>query len=201
MGNHLANQLSMMDGVRFVEAMAARGSIPPRQLTVPGLSNQQRDLILKAALASPSHGGLRNFRFVSIGDERRDALADVFLAAKQEENPAADAEDLRRARDKAYHAPTLILLVARVYSDHPDIPAIEQIASAGVALGAVLHAAHALGFGAMAVSGDKLATRTLRDAFKLETYEHALAFIAVGTPSKPPREKQRAELSVVLQDW
>ena len=193
--------VQLKGGVCFVEGMAARTSVPPRQLTAPGLSPGELDLVLRAALAAPSHGGLRNFRFVQIADDRRDALADIFLAAKREENPAADEDDLRRARDKAYHAPTLILLVARIYDEHPDIPAVEQIASAGVALGAVLHAAHALGFGAMAVSGDKLATRAFREAFRLEPYEQALGFIAIGTPTKPSREKARLAVTDVMSSW
>ena len=197
----MAQLAELRDGQRFVEGMAARTSIPPRQLIAPGLSPAEYDLVLRAALASPSHGGLRNFRFIEIGHDRRDALADVFLAAKLEENPAADEDDLCRARDKAYHAPTLILLVARIYADHPDIPAIEQIASAGVALGAVLHAAHALGYGAMAVSGDKLATRAFREAFELATYEQALGFVAIGTPAKPAREKPRLSIDEILAAW
>jgi nitroreductase len=197
----MAQLLESLDRRRLVEGMAARTSVPPRQLAAPGLSAAERDLVLRAALASPSHGGLQNFRFIDIADDRRDALAEVFLAAKLEESPEADEDDLRRARDKAFHAPTLLLLVARIYDGHPDIPTIEQIASAGVALGAVLHAAHALGFGAMAVSGDKLATRVFRDAFRLEPYEKAMAFVAIGTPSKPPRAKVRLAVDEVLSCW
>ena len=186
---------------QMVEMMAARVSVPPRQLVLPGPSAEQRDLLLRAALASPSHGGLQNFRFIEIGEDRRDALADVFLDAKREEDPHADDDDLRRARDKAYHAPCLILLVARIYADHPDIPAIEQLASVGVALGAILHAAHVLGFGAMAVSGGKLATTSFRHAFGLAAYEQALTFIAIGSPSKPSRDKMRLDPCVACSTW
>jgi nitroreductase len=117
-------------GERMASIMATRVSVPPRQLQAPGLSTHQFDHAFAAALATPSHGGLRNFRFVIIADDRRDALADIFEAAKHEENPHTDDDDVVRARDKAHHAPTLILVIARIYADHPDIPAIEQIASA-----------------------------------------------------------------------
>jgi nitroreductase len=188
-------------GERAAAVMAARFSVPPRQLQAPGLSPRQLDLVLSAALSTPSHGGLRNFRFILIGDKRRDALSEVFEAAKREEDPQADADDIARARDKAYHAPTLILVVARIYADHPDIPAIEQVASAGGALGSLLHAVHAIGLGAMAVSGDKLRTKVFREAFDLADQEHALTFVAIGTPTKSPREKHRPAIAEMVSVW
>jgi nitroreductase len=188
-------------GERVAEVMATRASVPPRQLQAPGLSIRQLDLVIAAALATPSHGGLRNFRFVHIVDESRDMLADVFEAAKREEDPQADADDIDRARDKAHHGPTLIVVIARIYADHPDIPAMEQVASAGVALGSLLHAVHAMGFGAMAVSGDKLRTKAFRVAFDLADQEHALTFVAIGTPTKAPREKHRPTIAELVSVW
>lgn len=188
-------------GEHMAAIMAMRASVPPRQLQAPGLSTRQLDLALAAALATPSHGGLRNFRFVLIADERRDTLADVFEAAKREEDPQTDQEDIARARDKAYHAPTLVLVIARIYADHPDIPAIEQVASAGVALGSLLHVVHAMGYGGMAVSGDKLRTKAFRTAFSLADHEEALTFVAIGTPTKSPRDKHRPSIAETVSVW
>jgi nitroreductase len=188
-------------GEHMAAIMATRASVPPRQLQAPGLSAQQFDLAFGAAMATPSHGGLRNFRFILVGDDRRDALAAVFEAAKREEDPRADADDIDRARDKAHHAPTLVLIIARIYADHPDIPAMEQVASAGVALGSLLHAVHAMGFGAMAVSGDKLRTKAFREAFDLADQEHALTIVAIGTPTKSPREKHRPTIAEMVSVW
>ncbi len=188
-------------GEDIVAIMATRASIPPRQLQVPGLTGRQLDLAVAAALASPSHGGLRNFRFVVIPDERRTTLSDIFEAARREEDPQADEEDIARARDKAYHAPTLVLVIALIYAGHPDIPVIEQVASVGVALGALLHAVHAMDFGAMAVSGNKLRTKAFRMAFNLAEHEEALTFVAIGTLSKPPREKHRPAIAEIVSEW
>jgi nitroreductase len=192
--------LTTSDGRRFLTLLASRASVPPRQLVAPGLSPDELTALFAAALSAPSHGGLRNARFVTIPDHRRDALADLFEAAKRAEDPGADEEDIRRARDKAHHAPTLILVIARIY-DHQDIPAIEQVASVGAAMGAVLNGAHALGYGAMAVSGGKLRTQAFRAGFDLADYEQALTFIAVGVPSKPLREKHRPAPDEQVSRW
>jgi nitroreductase len=166
----------------------------------PGPTSDELAGLFAAALSAPSHGGLQNVRFVTIPDHRRDALADLFEAAKREEDPGADEDDIRRARDKAYHAPTLILIVAQVF-DHPDIPALEQVASAGAAMGAMLHGAHALGYGAMAVSGDKLATLAFRAGFRLAAHERALCFIAMGAMSRPARAKPRVSAEAAVTAW
>ena len=64
------------------------------------------------------------------------------------------------------------------------MPEIEQRASAGAALDYVVLAADLLGYGAMAVSGRKLTTRVMRNAFGLADNEDILYFVGIGTPAK-----------------
>lgn len=190
------------NGRQFVELMARRASVPPRRLVAPGPSPEELALIFAAAAAAPSHGGLRNFRFVQIAAESREALATIFVEAEKETNPSASGDDLARAHDKAMQAPTLVLAISRTFPDHPDIPLIEQYVSAGAALGMVLNAAHALEYGGMAVSGEKMGSRALRDAFRLENFEEALCFVALGTvQSASPRVKMRLEPAQVTSVW
>lgn len=188
-------------GRELLASLVSRSSVPPRQLVAPGPAPEEMNALFAAALAAPSHGGLQNARFITIAAEQRNALADLFEAAKRDENSSADEDDIRRARDKAYHAPTLVLIVARIFPDHPDIPAIEQIASAGASMGAILYGAHALGYGAMAVSGEKLATNVFRAAFSLTVHEQALCFIALGSKSKPVRTKPRIGIEAAVTSW
>jgi nitroreductase len=79
---------------------------------------------------------------------------------------------------------------------------VEQLASAGAALGYALLAANLLGYGAMAVSGHKLRTRVLREAFGLGASEDLLCFVAIGTPEhvKPARPTVD-DLSGLLRSW
>lgn len=185
----------------ILSQLADRHSTPPRRLVAPAPSDHDLEVMMRVALAAPSHGGLRNFRLIRIDEHARPALSDLFEAAERELTPCPSAESLERARDKASHAPLLLLFVVRAYANHPDIPVIEQYASAGAALGGILHAAHALGFGAMAVSGHKLTTSVFRTAFALDKHEEALCFVALGTPSGPARRKLRDAPDTIISHW
>jgi len=100
-------------------------------------------------------------------------LADVFEAAERELDPGIAGERLERAREKALHAPALLAAISRV-QENDEVPEIEQRASAGAALG----------YGAMAVSGRKVATKAMRRAFNLANNEELLCFVGIGTSAK-----------------
>lgn len=190
-----------MAKAELITLLLSRRSLPPRRLIEPAPDRAHLETILSAAATAPNHGGLRNFRVIEIAPDARPQLCVLFETAERELNPDATTEDLERAREKASHAPMLLLFVLRAYEEHPDIPTIEQHASAGAALGNMLLAIHALGFGAMAVSGHKLATKAFRKAFKLQSFEHALCFIALGTYSGPPRQKERLDPDQFHSVW
>lgn len=185
-----------------LKRVIGRRSVPPRRLTRPGPSEDEVTWIVQAACAAPDHAGLRPFRFVAVGEVGRDRLADAFEAAKRELDPAATAETVERARERALHAPFLLGVITRTFPDHPDVPLVEQLASAGAALGYALLAANLLGYGAMAVSGHKLRTRVLREAFALGVSEDLLCFVAIGTPEQAkPARPTADDLSGLLRSW
>jgi nitroreductase len=178
------------DGVALLERVWARRSMPPRHLMTPGPTAEEIRMLVRAASRAPDHMGLRPFRFVLIRPDDREALADVFVAAERELDPAITDEGIERARSRAHHAPVLLAVISRV-QESDAVPVIEQRASAGAALGYVLLAADLLGYGAMAVSGHKVTTQAIRRAFKLANNEVLLCFVSIGTPGKsraPPRE-------------
>ena len=140
-------------------------------------------MLVRAASRAPDHQRLKPFRFVLIPDAARDTLADVFEAAERELDPAICGDDVERAREKAHHAPALLAVISR-FQENDAVPVIEQRASAGAALGYILLGADLLGYGAMAVSGRKVATRVMRNAFHLADNEELLCFVALGTAAK-----------------
>lgn len=164
-----------------------------------GPSEDAIRIIVRAASRAPDHQRLKPFRFVSIGPQVRDSLADVFEAAERELDPGIGGEQLERAREKAHHAPMLLAVISRV-QESDEVPAIEQRASAGAALGYILLAADLLGYGAMAVSGRKVATKAMRRAFNLAGDEDLLCFVGIGTPAKA-REAPPASDPDLLRTW
>jgi nitroreductase len=177
-----AAQARDLVGEELLRRIVGRRSVPPRRLLAPGPSGDEIATIIEAACAAPDHKGLQPFRFEWIGLDERPALADAFEAAGRELDPVATPEALARERERAMHAPVLLALIVREVRD--EVPLIEQHASAGAALGYALLASECLGYGAMAVSGEKLRSSAMRQAFRLSAAELLLCFIAIGTPEK-----------------
>lgn len=171
-------------GQACLQALIGRGSVPPRHLQAPGPDPRELDRIVAAGLAAPCHGRLPQFSVIAIPPEHRSQLGDVFVAGLRESEPDPAASRIERLREKAMHAPTLLLLVCHVFPALPEIPREEQIASAGAALGAIVTAADLLGYGAMAVSGEHIRSKAFREAFRLARHDLPLAFIAIGTASR-----------------
>jgi nitroreductase len=165
----------------------------------PGPSDGEIRQLVRAASRAPDHQRLKPFRFLVINSDDREALADVFEAAERELDPSISGERLERAREKALHAPALLAVISRL-QENDEVPEIEQRASAGAALGYVVLAADLLGYGAMAVSGRKVATAAMHRAFKLADNETLLCFVGIGTPAKvkgaPPEPDPE-----LLQTW
>jgi len=187
------------DGLSLLRRIWARRSTAPRHLTAPGPTDEEIRMIARAASRAPDHMRLKPFRFFVIPADARASLADVFEAAERELDPGIAGEKLERAREKALHAPTLLAVISRV-QENAEVPEIEQRASAGAALGYVVLAADLLGYGAMAVSGRKVATQAMRRAFSLARNEELLCFVGIGTPGKSKGAPPEPDPDI-LQTW
>src|SRR6185436_12192843 len=89
---------------------------------------------LLAASAAPDHHDLVPWRFVIVPAQARPALADAFEAALRERDPAATPEQFGKAREKAFRSPLLLLAIARLRDEDPEIPANQRLVSAGCAI-------------------------------------------------------------------
>ncbi len=184
-----------------IEAILTRHSVSPKRVAKPGPTREQVKTLMATAAAAPDHGKLRPWRFIEFPQSSRSALADVFETALRERLPNADSEALSRARDKASRAPLLLGLVLRL-NRTADVPHVDdQLASGGAALQNVLLAAHAMGFGARALSGQAVRTQAFRNALKLDDDETFLCFIAIGTPTSAPRRNSRPAPESLLSQW
>jgi nitroreductase len=174
------------------ELVQARHTVLPRRLGEPGPDAAQQQTILTAASAAPDHGQLLPWRFIEVPQARRADLADVFAQALLERDATATAEELERAREKAFRAPWLMLAVVdRERGDDPEVDLAERILSAGCAVQNLLLMSTALGFGSALTSGKALKSDALRRLFALGASEQALCFISIGTVTshKPGRPR------------
>ena len=171
--------------------MQARQTVLPKRLGAPGPDEAQLLAIVGAAAHAPDHGQLLPWRLVRVLPAQRPLLADAFAAALHERDPQAGAELLEQAREKAYRAPELWVLVVDGAKGDAEIGLHERILSAGCAVQNVLLMATALGFGSALTSGKALQSRALRTLFALKEGERALCFVSVGTvlSRKPMRAR------------
>ncbi|MDN8617761.1 nitroreductase [Variovorax ginsengisoli] len=180
--------------------MLSRRSVSPRRLGSPGPSAAQLGSLVDAVLRAPDHGRMLPWRLVDFGDATRARLADLFEDEKRRRTPDATTQDIERARAHATQTPTMLAFVVRPEAD-AVVPVPEQWLAAGAALGQLLMAAHAIGFGAIVLSGDRVQDQTLREALGIAPAEVLAGFVSIGTAISSPPPPPPVDRSRVLSDW
>ncbi len=150
------------------------------KLEPPGPSGEDLARIFDTAVRAPDHGRLRPWHFVVIDEHRRAAFGAVMADALRQRDPSVSDADLQRERDKAFRAPTIVVVAAKVRKRH-KIPEIEQIASASAAAQTIMLAAPALGYGAMWKTGAPAYDPAVKTALGLEPDDEIIGFLYIGT--------------------
>lgn len=185
---------------RFLQTLIGRQSIAPKRLKAPGPTLDEIRTMIAAAVTAPDHRNLRPWRFILIADEAREALAELFHAAKARAHPGASSEELERERARAFNAPALLAVVACLRRDEPRVEERDQYASIGAAIQNVLLCAHAIGYGAIMLSGRKTRDSGLVRALGLAGQEELMGFVCIGTAAEMPR-KPRPAVGEHLSIW
>lgn len=189
-----------MEDPKLLTALLTRRSVSPRRLCGPGPTADELALMVAAGLRAPDHGGLLPWRVIEFPVDTRDALATLFEDEKRRRDPVATADDLVRAREHATHAPVVLAFVARPQRN-VRVPMHEQWLSAGAALGQLMLAAHALGYGAIVLSGERCQDEYLRQALGLEPHETLAGFVSLGAIAKAPPAAGRRSCNEVMSVW
>lgn len=151
------------------------------RLTEPAPSGDALELIKRAAVQVPDHGALRPWRFVvAEGREALSRLGDIFAEAAIEEDPSISVDIQERARQLPMRAPMVITCIAKV-TEHPKVPASEQIQSAACAVMAMQQMAFALGFGGVWRTGAYAQQDYVKQAFDLQPDDEIVGFLYLGT--------------------
>lgn len=177
-------------------ALTTRHSTAPAFLSDPGPDEQALSNILQAGASAPDHGRLRPWRFIVVRGNARRRLGEVFAEALRRRDPNATEQAIEQEINRPLRGPLVIVVVARLVPDHPKIPEVEQIVSAGAAAQNILLAAHAEGFGAKLLTGVNAYDGHVKSELGLEPNDCMIGFIHIGTlareaPSVPhadPRE-------------
>ncbi|MCC5851222.1 MAG: NAD(P)H nitroreductase [Alkalimonas sp.] len=173
-----------------ITLLTTRQSCP--RLMEPAPAGDDLDLIKRAALRVPDHGGLRPWRFSIVhGKAALERLGDIFAEAAVEDDPSIANELLERARQLPLRAPMVIVCIARCNST-AKIPLHEQVQSAACSVMAMQQAAFALGYGAIWRTGMYAEMEFVKQSLELGEDDEIVGFLYLGTPVNPVRI--RAEL-------
>jgi len=163
-----------------ITALHTRNSVS--QLSEPGPSQEQLEIILKAGYRACDRKRLRPWKFLMIEGEGRNQLGEICLNDLLRENPDLDEEARQKELAKPLRAPNIIVVVARI---RPDIkvPNVEQLLSAGGAAQMMMVAAHAQGIGAIWRTGAAAYSKSVHEDLGLspEDGDQIVGFLYLGT--------------------
>jgi nitroreductase len=162
--------------MKAIEALHTRNSAP--RLT-GDVSTDTLEEILKAGLRAPDHAQLRPWRIVVIKGEARAALGELFARAKLTSDHDHPAEKLAKLKSKPLRAPVIIAVAAKI-TEHPKVPEVEQLLSAGAVVQNMLIAAHALGLGAMWRTGGMAYDHVVKEGLGFEENDQIVGFLYLG---------------------
>ena len=179
--------------------LETRRSAKPRDLIGPGPTPAELERIVTIAARTPDHGTLTPWRFITIGDEQRDALADLLLKALVEENPGATEKHREKEFNFAHYQGQLVVLVSTTVPDH-KIPLWEQQLSCGAAGMNLLLAASAMGYAAGWVTGWRAYSPRVLAAF-CAPGERIAGFVFIGHAAGELLDRERPDLAQVSHSW
>jgi nitroreductase len=183
-----------------INLLLQRQSTPAKYQTEPAPVGEHLDLILRAAMSAPDHGGLQPWRFVLVRGAGLQRLGELFAESFVRRNPEASADLVERERSKPTRSPLLILLISKP-QPNPKVPEWEQMMSLGAAAEHMQLMAQALGYGSIWLSGDRCQDRWLLEQLGLSQDERLYGYLAIGTPSNQAVERSRLDPWSFTQEW
>jgi nitroreductase len=160
----------------------------------------QEDLaqILQAATTVPDHGHLQPWRLVVVSGDARGAFGDALAAVARRHDRRLDDRKAAKIRSKAFEAPMLVALAARI-REKRGVPPWEQVASAACTGYVMTLAAHELGLGAIWKTSPFLDGKEMRKVLDLRRADVPLGWVNLGRHVKPARSRARADLGAVVR--
>jgi nitroreductase len=175
------------DSMDLLTAIDTRSSAV--RLADPPPSKSHLERILQSGVRAPDHGRLAPARFVVLQTEGLKRLGDAMAQAFQRTTAGATPEQLEAERKKAFRAPVVIAVAARLNRAH-KVPVVEQLSAVSAGVQNMFLTAHALGYGAMWKTGGVAYDPAVNTALGLQPDDQIVAFLYLGTavgkgPVKP----------------
>ena len=181
-------------------ALLTRRSVSVKELTTPAPSASQLEEILRVATRVPDHGKLTPWRIILLRGEGALKLGDIAAAefAKQYPNDAEE-KHLVAERERFSRAPLCLAVLSTPLEGSK--PAWEQELSAGAVCMNILHAAHALGFGAKWLTEWVAYDAQILKALGGKDADKIAGFIYIGSKVSEPDDRARPQLADIVSEY
>jgi nitroreductase len=181
--------------------LLSRRSVGVAFLQEPGPSEVELEQMLRIATRVPDHGKLSPWRLVLIRGDARTQAGEKLAQIAGRKNPNLDQAGLDIERQRFLPAPLTVGVISAPQRDHPKIPELEQLLSAGNVALNLVHAAHAFGFGASWVTRWFTFDQEAAAMLGARAGEQFVAFVHIGTPTTQMEDRPRPALADVVSEW
>jgi nitroreductase len=183
-----------------LDILMHRHSVPARQLGAPAPDEATLRSMLEAAIRVPDHGKLVPFRLALLRGEAKRVFGQRLAELAIGKNPDMPASKQDKERLRYTFAPLVVVVIARIDTES-SVPDIEQRLSAGCVAYNLLLAAGAHGFGAQWLTGWAAYDTAAAKLIGLETHEHVIGFVHIGTPAIDTPDRERPVLDDLVSEW
>jgi len=166
------------------------------KLVEPAPSNDELTLIYQAALRAPDHAMLRPWRFLVIKGEARNKLGELFVEALQPETE----EKKNKLLKKPLRAPMIIIAISTI-TEHPKVPAVEQISSTAAAVQNMSLAAHALGYASIWRTGAVAFSDEVKLGLDLSISDEIIGLLYLGSSTYENIPIPEINIEDYFEDW
>ncbi len=180
--------------------LLTRRSVSVKDLAAPAPDDAQLKEILRVATRVPDHGKLTPWRIIILRGKGALKLGDIAAERFAKQYPDDAKEKHLDAERKRFSRAPLCLAVLSTPVEGSK-PPWEQKLSAGAVCMNILHAAHALGFGANWLSEWVAFDAKILKALGGKDGDKIAGFIYIGTKTKEPEDRPRPRLADVVSEY
>jgi len=146
----------------------------------PAPTAEELSLVWQAATRAPDHARLKPLRLQIWQGNALLRLGNLFAQSARAQTPDITEEALQRYRNIPLRAP-MVAIVSASIQEHPKVPEIEQVISAGCGAYAMILALNDLGYGCMWRTGVFAYYPQVKSAIGLDPADHIVGFIYIGS--------------------
>jgi len=187
----------MKTEIKLIDYLSTRRSIPAFQMSGPGPSKGEVEDILKLASRVPDHGKLAPWRFIVYRGAERQRISEALAKIAMADKPDLSDEMVKVENTRLTRAPVVIAVVSRA-APHVKIPEWEQLMSAGAVCLNLVMAANAHGYASNWLTEWYAYDKRAYPILGVNEGERIAGFVHIGTPTVPPTERPRPELSEIV---